>query len=235
MTRAHGTTLAEKVADTLRRQIAAGRLSPGERLPGERQLADRMGVSRVSVRAALQALKAQGYLRSVQGGGTTVVSAAETMDPALSQMVRLSLANLQDLAEIRAALETWGVRRAAKLATPELLDELEDLINRMERDAARGRMRTEDDIRFHYAIAQATSSTVYLHLLETIRDILHRMVSTDRAMLFAPADDQEIVAHHRAIFEAIRDGDADAAAVGMERHLDWIVAHYRSLRRAGRR
>jgi len=66
--------VSERVAQEIMSLIAAGTLTPGERLPGERQLAEMMNVSRVSVRTALQDLKSQGFIVSVQGGGTRVAA-----------------------------------------------------------------------------------------------------------------------------------------------------------------
>ena len=69
-------SVSDRVAQELLKLIGSGRLAPGERLPGERQLAEMMNVSRVSIRSALQQLKAQGLVTSVQGGGTRVAKAA---------------------------------------------------------------------------------------------------------------------------------------------------------------
>ncbi|HSK38856.1 MAG TPA: winged helix-turn-helix domain-containing protein, partial [Arenibaculum sp.] len=71
--------VSDRVAARLLDMIAQGHLTPGQRLPGERLLAEQMGVSRVSVRAALQRLKTQGFLAAVQGGGTRVVSSTRDM------------------------------------------------------------------------------------------------------------------------------------------------------------
>ncbi|MCR6631522.1 MAG: winged helix-turn-helix domain-containing protein [Magnetospirillum sp.] len=62
-----GGRISDRVADSLLARIASGEWTPGQRLPGERQLAEDMGVSRVSVRAALQSLKTQGFVDAVQG------------------------------------------------------------------------------------------------------------------------------------------------------------------------
>ena len=102
--------ISDRVADEIARLIATGRLIPGQRLPGERDLAVRMGVSRVSIRAALQQLKAQGLVSAVQGGGTRVKSSAVELDRPLSELLRLNRENLHDLAEIRAILEVWAAR-----------------------------------------------------------------------------------------------------------------------------
>ena len=65
-------------------------------------------MSRVSVRAALQRLKAQGLLSAVQGGGVRVISADAATGPPLAELVRVNREDLHDLAEIRAILEVWA-------------------------------------------------------------------------------------------------------------------------------
>src|SRR3546814_4707795 len=106
---------ADRIASELLRLLSSGELAPGERLPGERQLADMMGVSRVSVRAALQQLKAQGFVTAVQGGGTRITAAADQLDSALARLVRANRNNLHDLAEVRANLEVWADRKSTRL------------------------------------------------------------------------------------------------------------------------
>ncbi|NNG03528.1 MAG: FadR family transcriptional regulator [Inquilinus sp.] len=212
--------------------IAGGTLAPGERLPGERALAEQMNVSRVSVRAALQRLKTQGFVVAVQGGGTRVVSSAAAMDDALTALVRSKLDNLHDLAEIRMALETWAARRAAERATPEQVAEIGARLAAMESAAPRGNGRAQpdkaiEDVRFHFAVGQAAGSPVYIHILAVIRDILMQMLEFHRYKLFTSAeDDQTVTEHHRAIHDAIADHAPEAAAEAMRRHLEWVLSHY---------
>jgi len=202
---------------------------PGQRLPGERQLAEDMGVSRVSVRAALQALKTQGFVDAVQGGGTRVVANDRCMDPGLTELVRVNQANLADLAEIRSILEVWAVRRAAQNATDAHVAELAEIMAATEADIGAGKHRTENDIRFHLAIAKASGSAVYMHLMAQIRGILSEMVDYHRYEIFPSAeDDQTILAHHRAIFDGIRGRDGYAAERAMQTHLGWVVARYQA-------
>jgi DNA-binding FadR family transcriptional regulator len=221
--------ISDRVADRLLARIASGEWAPGQRLPGERQLAEQMGVSRVSVRAALQTLKTQGFIDAVQGGGTRVVSNSQCMDPSLAQLVRVNQGNLADLAEIRGILEVWAVRRAAENATPENIAELAEIMEATEADISRGKHKTENDIRFHLAIAKASGSAIYMHLMAQFRGILHEMLDYHRYEMFPThEDDATILAHHRAIFEGIRGGDAHAAERAMQTHLGWVVARYRA-------
>lgn len=233
-------SVADRVAADILDMIARGDLTPGERLPGERQLAERMAVSRVSVRAALQQLKTQGFLAAVRGGGTRVVAAASAMDGALTALVRSKLDNLHDLAEIRVALESWAARRAAERATP---DQVAEIKARLDAMAAAGPRRAgggdrrpdkaEEDAAFHFAIGKAAGSPVYTHILSVIRDILTQMLEFHRYELFmAPEDDRTVLAHHRAIYEAIAAHCPTEADGAMRRHLEWVLAHYDA---AGRR
>ncbi|MBX9635161.1 MAG: FadR family transcriptional regulator [Magnetospirillum sp.] len=225
--------ISDRVADRLLARIASGEWGPGQRLPGERQLAEDMGVSRVSVRAALQTLKTQGLVDAVQGGGTRVVSDGQSMNPALSELVRVSPENLADLAEIRGILEVWAVRRAAEIATDEQIAELAEIMAATEADITRGKHKTENDIRFHLAIAKASGSGIYMHLMGTFRGILHQMLDYHRYEMFSTAeDDHTILAHHRAIFDGIRGHDPHGAVRAMQLHLGWVVARYREQQRA---
>lgn len=224
--------VSDRVADRLLARIASGEWAPGQRLPGERQLAEEMGVSRVSVRAALQMLKTQGLVDAVQGGGTRVVSNAQRMDSGLASLVRVNQDNLADLAEIRGILEVWAVRRAAENASPEAVAELAEIMVATEADINRGKHKTENDIRFHLAIAKASGSAIYMHVMGLFRGILHEMLDYHRYEMFSSnEDDLTILAHHRAIFEGIRGHDPHGAERAMQTHLGWVVARYRERQR----
>jgi DNA-binding FadR family transcriptional regulator len=223
--------VSDRVAQQLLAMIADGRLSPGQRLAGERQLAEQMGVSRVSVRAALQQLKTQGFLAAVQGGGTRVIASEPTMDPALGHLARLNRENLHDLAEIRVLLEAWAAGRAAHHAKPEHLTEMAAVLAAMEADAARGARNADDDVRFHLAVAKASGSAIYMHIVSVIRDILTESLDYHRYQLFATAEeDRVLLGHHRNIYEAVRDGNAATASKAMHDHLAWVEARYASAR-----
>ncbi|WP_247881015.1 FadR/GntR family transcriptional regulator [Skermanella sp. TT6] len=222
--------VSDRVATKLLDMIARGELTPGQRLPGERQLAEQMQVSRVSVRAALQQLKTQGFLAAVQGGGTRVLSTAGDMDPALTEMIRVKFDNLYDLAEIRVILESWAARRAAVNATPEQVAEIGRTVVAMAQPS-RGKLRATDDVDFHIAIGKAAGSPVYMHILSVIRDTLTQMLEFHRHELFERSEDKVVLAQHRAIHRAIDRHDPDAAAAAMTAHLTWVLDHYHAARR----
>lgn len=220
--------VSDRIAQNLLKLIASGELAPGERLPGERQLADMMGVSRVSVRAALQELKAQGFLSAVQGGGTRVVSAAgELIGKRLGRLVQANERNLLDLIEIRSNLEVWAARLAAENADEEQLAEIERVLLMMADEMRPKRLKAEDDLAFHMAIAKASGSAVYLHLMSALTSILEEQLTDTRLLRYnTPEQDAKFLEQHWAIFRAISAHDAEAAGRAMEQHLRSVQACY---------
>ncbi len=223
----NGTRISDQVTDRILARIASGEWGPGHRLPGERQLAEEMGVSRVSIRAALQSLKTQGLLDAVQGGGTRVIASSAAMDPGMMELVRVNRDNLHDLAEIRAILEAWAVGRAALNRSDSDLTELARIMAATEADIAGGAHKSENDVCFHLAIAKASGSGIYLHIMAVIRGILHQMVDYHRYELFpSHEDDRVILGQHRAIFEAVKAKDPVAAEAAMRAHLGFVLTRY---------
>jgi DNA-binding FadR family transcriptional regulator len=219
--------VADRVAQELLRLIAAGELSPGERLPGERQLADMMHVSRVSVRAALQQLKTQGFVTAVQGGGTRIIAASNEGQSALAELIRVNRDNLYDLAEIRANIEVWAARRAAERGTPRQIAEIERMFELMSAPDRGARHKAEDDLNFHLSIAKASGSAVYTHLMTLLGDILEEMFVYHRYTLQTGPDyERVLLQQHRNICMAIRARNGEAAARAMGEHLDLVLLSY---------
>ena len=221
--------VADRVAQELLRLIATGQLAPGERLPGERQLAEMMHVSRVSVRAALQQLKTQGFVASVQGGGTRIVAASNRRDSTLTELLRVNRDNLHDLAAIRAGIEVWAARRAAQRGTDEQIDEIRRRLEAMSRPGRPERFKADDDLKFHLAIAKASGSAVYMHLMTVLGEILEEMFAYHRYTLRpGPENDRILLDQHRAICAAIEAHDSEAAAAAMADHLELVLGSYGS-------
>ncbi|SCA57537.1 Transcriptional regulator [Candidatus Terasakiella magnetica] len=232
-TKAKAGLLSDRVAARIMTMIADGNLSPGERLPGERQLAEKMGVSRVSVRAALQSLKAQGFLEAVQGGGTRILAAAGDMTSPLGELAKVKEQNLHDLAEIRALLEVWAARRAAERASDEQISELTNALEKQEQQkgSAAAKAKASQEFNFHYMVGKASGSAVYMHIMDVIRDIIDESIEFHQYDLFQePAEDGLALAQHKDVLEAIKSRDGLAAKVAMRSHLSWVLDSYENER-----
>lgn len=217
-------SVSDRVVAEVLKLIAGGEFAPGDRLPSERRLAEMFDVSRVSVRAGLQNLKAQGFLITVPGGGTKVSDAHAHGDPALATLTKYDRTSLADLLEIRTLLEVWAARRAAHRADPVEILQIEREIERM---AGADGDKAQADVDFHLAIARASGSLVYRHILGVIRGTLMEMLRYQRFALFTePAHEIATLEQHRAIAAAISARDPDAAEEAMRRHLAWVRRHY---------
>ncbi|PKO49645.1 MAG: transcriptional regulator PdhR, partial [Betaproteobacteria bacterium HGW-Betaproteobacteria-21] len=110
--------LSDDIVERLEGMILEGTLQPGERLPAERTLAEEFGVSRPSVREAIQKMAARGLLISRHGGGTFVAEAlgSSFRDPLLELLEKHPEAQ-RDLIEFRHTLEGSCAYYAALRAT----------------------------------------------------------------------------------------------------------------------
>lgn len=218
--------LADVITERLEGLILEGSLKPGQRLPPERELAERFGVSRPSVREAIQKLAARGLLASRQGGGTFITEALHNGygDPLLDMLSRHSEFHL-DLLEFRDAMESLSAYYAALRSTPtdramllERFEELEACFAK--RDPA---SEAKADAAFHLAIAEAAHNVMLLH---TIRGIFHQLersiVDNLGHLLDKPDARQQLMAQHRALLDAILEGRAEDARTRSHEHLVYV-------------
>ena len=213
--------VSAQIADQIRSSILAGEFSPGEKLPPERELAELFGVSRPSVREALNMLAAAGMVESYQGGGTLVKSLVETATGSpLSALIKAERERALDVIEVRKCMEAWTAYYAALRALPEDVRRLEAIVAEMEKNLEGMKPSQDLDANFHFVIAQATHNVVWLHLMQSIFDAMKEFQrGVWRAVYLTEDDHRELYRHHRAVFEAIRDKDPERARDEMHAHL----------------
>lgn len=213
--------VSSQIADQIRSSILGGEFTPGDKLPPERELAEMFGVSRPSVREALNMLAASGLVMSYQGGGTVVMSLVETVagNP-LMELIRFKQERALDVIEVRKGMESWTAYYAAERALPEDLRRLEDIIDGMKRNLD-GLKPSEDlDANFHIIIARATHNIVWLHLMQSLFDAMKEFQQSVWRAVYITQDDHHLLyKHHLNIFEAIKAKDASGARDAMIEHL----------------
>ncbi|AAR35000.1 FadR family transcriptional regulator [Geobacter sulfurreducens] len=213
--------ISTQIAEQIRSSILAGEFTPGEKLPPERELAEMFGVSRPSVREALNILAAAGLVESYQGGGTIVKSLMDAASgPPLSEIIKVEQERALDVIEVRKCMEAWTAYYAAQRALPDDVRKLEGIVWNMEANL-NGLKPSEDlDANFHIVIARSTHNVVWLHLMQTIFEAMKEFQrSVWRAVYLTEEDHRTLFAHHKAIFEAIRDKDCERARNAMLGHL----------------
>jgi GntR family transcriptional repressor for pyruvate dehydrogenase complex len=221
--------ISSQIADQIRESILAGDFSPGDKLPPERELAEMFGVSRPSVREALNKLSSVGLVMSYQGGGTVVQSLVDDghHDSALSELIRVQQYRALEVVEVRKCMESWTAYYAAQRALPEDIRRMEKILLSMERNLA-GELPPEDlDANLHIVIARATHNIVWLHLMQSLFDAMKEFQrGVWRAVYMTGADHKLLFNHHSDIVAAIRAKDADRAREAMMSHL--VFAEQRS-------
>ena len=211
----------EHVAERLAAEIRAGAFAPGERLPSERELARRLEVGRASVREAIAALQVQGAIETRPGSGSFVAPDARDRLPAVA---RAHDASPAALLEARALIEPEVARLAAERGRPD--PECERLLAAMEAaadpaDAAARAGWNESDRLFHRQIAALTGNPVLIgiadHVAALMDQPLWQRLRDDS--IATPGRTAIHLAEHRMIYEAIAEGDPEAAALYAAQHV----------------
>jgi len=213
----------EEIVEQLKDMISRGELKPGTKLPSERDMAESLGVSRASVREALTALEAIGILDIRPGEGTFVreTSVSETFEP-LAMVLEVEQNPGVEMMEVRRVLETESAALAALRATEENLKKIEESLYRM-KTARSVAEAVEADLRFHFAIAEATRNSILLRIMNTVADLMHNVFRHKREQLFsAPGKSSEIISEHEAIYTAIREKNPEQARAQMLKHINNI-------------
>lgn len=213
----------EVTIERLAQSIRLGVLVEGDRLPPERELADKFGVSRVTLREAIKALRDAGLVESRRGrGGGTFVSAPRAERARSLEKIEASIGHggLDDVLALRRVVEPGAAALAASRTLSaadrsSLLDYL-----RAAGDCAPAARRRADS-RLHLAIAALGGSAL---VTAVVADVQMRLDELLRAIPVIPGNIAHSDVQHAAIVEAILGGQADRARVEMEEHVDGTAA-----------
>jgi GntR family transcriptional repressor for pyruvate dehydrogenase complex len=222
------TKISEEIAGQLKSLIFEGKLKPGEKLPSERDLAKSLNVSRVSLREALNTLQGMGLLEVQHGNRTFVrpITTGSIYDPLLS-FIKKSPANTLKVFEIRKFLEIGIVFLAAQRATDNEIKQLEKSLKELEEDLGKNRLGAKSDMDFHLIIARATHNWAYVHMMQTIYDLLQEELRLAWGGVFGEKDKRKMLfEQHKRIFNAVRDRDPEKGAEEAKAHLNFVEKNW---------
>lgn len=209
-------TVYELVAERLLEHISQRRLRPGDALPTERELTQVYRVGRSSVREALRMLQSNGLIKPAGKGVFVVAEFANPLNHSLHLLLTLRETDLRELFEVRKILEGETAALAAARRTDEDLAQMERAIVEMVEGLAAQDWYIEADLRFHLTIAAATRNRIALRMMQAVRDLLQRALSS---IYHIPGSPQRSIEQHRLILDAIARRDAEGARRGMQEHL----------------
>lgn len=214
----------ELAIEQIKRCIQLGLFLPGEKLPPERMLAERLSVSRSTIREAVRVLQEAGYLSVRRGAaGGLIVHDAHVEDPEeLRQWIRTQRSHLNELLDYRMVIEGAAAEFAARRRTDEDLARMDEALARMDRTKQGSARQAEAaaefnaaDTVFHLEIASAARNGL---LLKAVEDIRREMYLPFGGFFVRARTDADV--YHRNIYDAIFDRDDARAGEMMRLHIN---------------
>ncbi|OAN78472.1 GntR family transcriptional regulator [Sulfitobacter sp. EhC04] len=230
--------LSQAVIGQIEKLILRGILRPGERLPPERELAERLNVSRPSLRDAIGALQEAGLLTAKAGAGVYVADVlGSAFAPALVELFARHDEAVFDYLSFRRDMEGLAAERAATHGSDTDLAVVQAVFDKME--AAHGKRNGDEeaqlDAQFHMAIIEASHNVVMLHMMRSMYELLRGGVFYNRQVMFKQRTTRAaLLDQHRAINDALQARDAVQARSAVEAHLDYVEEALTNQKKADR-
>ncbi len=217
--------ISKIVASRIEEAIFSKKYVAGSKLPSEAELCRLFGVSRTSVREALQSLAAQGLIHIIKGKGIFVNNLnGETVTDPLAKYLKLKLDRdyVLDLVRARQIIEPAIAFHAAINRTKEEIETLNKDIEELEKCKGGYVELARLDMHFHLHLANASGNSV----IPLILDPIHRLIPEVSSVYATVSDAKEIaVAWHRKIWEFVASGSSIEAREAMVEHLKIAEEH----------
>ncbi|MEO6921098.1 MAG: FCD domain-containing protein [Collimonas sp.] len=218
------------VLQSMQSKILDGSWATDSRIPSERTLAQSLGVSRSTLREAIQQLSARGLLSSRRGAGVFVVNRlSQGLAAPWMQLLADHPPLRGDMLEFRRIFECAAAGLAAERATEEEHGKIAEILQRMRNAVAQHNVEAEaiTDAEFHAALAAATHNAMYRHfhgsVVRMLRDhITRNTYEANNDAAHAAEFTYARMAQHEAIWQAICERAPDAAFRAMHVHLDFV-------------
>ena len=230
--------LSKSVVRQVEQLILRGILRPGERLPSERELAEKLAVSRPSLREALSELQQAGLLTARAGAGIFVAEVlGSAFSPALMRLFSTHDEAVYDYLAFRKDLEGLAAERAARIGSDTDLKVINAIYKKME--AAQSKRSIEEEARldaqFHMSICEAGHNVVMLHMMRSMYELLQTGVFYNRKATFRQKSGRsQLLQQHGAINDAIQARNPEAAMHAVHLHLDFVGGVLKEQERANK-
>jgi len=220
---------APRVLKSLTQYVEVAGLSVGDRLPTERALAAQLGVSRSTIREALQTWQAMGLVEIRKGSGTYLLRPVSSSALHLPVTINLERAAVLNSLELRRAIETDAARLAALRGRPEQVEAMGAALERMKTAYAVHGFAIREDRAFHEALFAASGNPLYPQIFQQIITRISEAFNESRhnpfvTRPFADASQPD----HRRLYEAVVAGDAERAMAAVTRIIDFVESTLRN-------
>lgn len=223
VSKAEKTSFVTEVYQQIHHLIMSGAWKEGDKLPTEHQLAERFHVSRVVVREALQALRAENLIVTKHGTGSFVSNPQNFLPHHFDtdSGIRLSEEEFQDMIDVRTYIEFRAIDLAAKWATEEDLDAIRQALERMQEHCGDLDAFTQADYDFHRAVVLASHNRMLRHIMEACQDQFFYCL---REMNKLRENGINSLAMHQELYALLTVRDASSAVKCLKRHNEYNYA-----------
>jgi len=220
MEKVERVNIGDRVFEQMRQMILTGQWQAGDRIPSENELVRTLGVSRVSVRAAIHQLVGMGVLTVRHGDGAFVSDPmGGNLQSRMMQQMLLTRPQLREVLEFRMMTEVGSARLAAQHANEEqiaLLRACEDEIRKAGDDIA---AFAASDLKYHNTLALISGNSLMVRIIAVIQEIYAAAMPE----IIALRGPQVGRYNHRPITDAIEAHDPEAAARLMTEHIQAVI------------
>lgn len=218
--------LPDAIAQQLRLKIISGEFKEGQQLPPEHQLSQLFQVSRNVVREAIARLKLNGLTETRRGVGTFVASNINAKKFEVFSEDLLDIGQLTQIYQLRIEIESGAAALAAENRTDTQLKTLEAVLVTTDKAGGDWQRGAQAAVNFHMAVTECSNNPYFIRLMEHLSYVLHNAVRTLRHSTIGTERVGHIETEHHAIFDAIRQQNAQAARQAMRTHLSNGINRY---------
>jgi len=221
--------IQKEIISKIRDLINYKNLEPGDRLPSERMLSDKFGVTRGSIRVAIQKLEFYGILESIPQSGTFISNVGTTaINGIINNLLILEDPDFKSLVETRILLELKTTSFAALRRTDEDLEEMNAALQAYKSKVLKKENALQEDLLFHLAIAKASGNSSMNSLMLMITP----GIITNFEKYHVCDDDLTLrgINEHQAIFDAIKNQNSKLAREKMKEHFKVLYQYCYNLK-----
>ena len=229
--------IADALATHIENLILEGALRPGEKLASERDLAQKLDVSRPSLREAIEKLTGRGLLKPARNG-TYVAQFLSPMMAPLANLYRDNPNAFADYFELRQWVEAQAAHAAALRATKVEKAAIKACLGEMRKahKIADPSQEAQADVNLHMLVYEASHNFIVLHIMRALSELLRNNIFFNREHLYLRAGVRDnLLAQHMEIGGAVMVGDAPRAEAAAHTHIRFVFGAVEELHRDNKR
>ncbi len=215
----NGKKTYEYVFDYFSDQILSGKLKLNDKIPTEREIAEKLGVSRNSIREVMHMLEITGLIECLQGSGNYVrCDPMEYMMKSVNMVMALMEIDYTEIFHIRTGYEYAAIRLAINAATPEELEEMHQILLQMDQPMS-SRESAKLDVRFHHILVNASHNRILILYSSLLNNLMDQFIENFRTKILMNRMRAELLRRsHWGIYNALVEKDLPAAMNAFDKH-----------------